>query len=319
MKKLFFLFAALLICMLLIVPLGAAFAEGDTADDGEMHILSAEDTSAETATTGAIDYSGVTMRSPVMRDENGKITNNYSTGLSCGASGVTLFTDHYYDLSFVYANKTDNSDSSIVPEIEIRDCPAEALNKYVRVNGGTVTIDRSPEPFSFTIAVLQNGEDLGSMRINVAKYKVDFSDILLLGIGVYALVTAITAKGTLFRNEFIKEGMEDDFRRSVRIAAAVVGLAMIAAALISIFGCTVDWLRWVKYALYLVAVIALIASLIITNRMTDKEKRAKAQATARTGGPTASSAAFEFDENEPTIDDVLANLNKDNNDNNAGE
>ncbi|MBQ1817729.1 MAG: hypothetical protein II124_03760, partial [Clostridia bacterium] len=49
---------------------------------------------------------------------------------------------------------------------------------------------------------------------------------------------------------------------------------------------------------------------VINSLMTDKNKRDKAQQTARTGGPTNSAAAFEFDGSEPTLDEVLADMEK---------
>lgn len=299
MKRLFSLFAAVLLLALCIAPLTvtAALAEGEAVTI----------TATETEASDKIDYEGLQLRQPVITDENGNITTKYSTGLSCG-SGVMMYVNHYYDIHFAYVNTKDKTESSVLPEIEIRDCDPQMQSKYVSVENGSVILKSSPEPYSLNIVLLQNGEELGAISISVVKFKVDFTDILMLGIGIYALVTAITASGALFRNDFIKDGREDDFKKYVRIAAAVVGLCLIGVALVSIFGCTVDWLRIVKYTLFGVAVIALIASLVITSRLTDKDKRAKAQATARTGGPTNSAAAFEFDENEPTIDDVLNKL-----------
>lgn len=307
----------MLICMLVLVPIHSALA-AEAEDAGEVITLTSagegEDTVGITsASDGAVNYDELSLKSPSIRDENGKITTKYSGGLSCG-SNMILFTDHYYDIHFDYVNKSDGSASSVVPELEIRDCPSNILGKYVRVENGSVIVEPSEEQYSFNLVLLQNGKDVAGMGMSVAKYKVEFSDILILGIAVYALVTAITGTGAMFKNEFIKEGKEEDFKKYVRICALIVGVCMLAVAFISIFLCSKDNLAWLKYVLFGVGIAALIASLVITSKMTDKEKKAKAMAAGRTGSVGDSSAAFEFDEDEPTIDDVLANMkNKDEN------
>ncbi|MBQ1893242.1 MAG: hypothetical protein II155_03970, partial [Clostridia bacterium] len=65
-----------------------------------------------------------------------------------------------------------------------------------------------------------------------------------------------------------------------------------------------------RYVLFGIGLAALIAAMILNTVFTDKEKKQKAQATALTGGNTSSAAAFEFDENEPTVDEVLAEIEK---------
>ena len=46
-------------------------------------------------------------------------------------------------------------------------------------------------------------------------------------------------------------------------------------------------------------------------KLLHKEKKAKAYANGRTSGSTSSAAAFEFDDDEPTLDDVLAKIEAD--------
>lgn len=298
MKRIFGAAALLLVCLMLLVPVTLAFAEG-----------------SDTATTGSIDYSKFTP-SYNITDGDGNATKSYSLGLGCGMGGITLFTDRDYMINFAYAANDSNAGEPPVPELELSASDPAALEKYLSVENGSVRVKAGSEPYSFNVAIKQNGEVTNmALNFNVAKYKLDFTDILLVAIGVYAIASAITGTGALFRNEFIKDGMEDKFKKTVRIAALIVGLCMIGVALLSIFGVRNDGLSWLKYVLFGIAMVTLIGSFVLTSRMTDKEKRAKAQATARTGGPTNSAAAFEFDENEPTIDDVLANINKNDPDN----
>ena len=310
MKRFFSVFALMLIMSLVLLPFGAAFAtDGDgglvsePADEGDgvMTILSSEDEAAETDENSAITYA--------VYDGSGKETRNFSQGLGCGLTGYTFYTDHDYKISFVYVNsKTSEKIKDAV--VTIVDCDKSMQDKYLTVEGNSVIIKAGKENYSFKIAIVEDGTVTSSqLPINVAKFKVEFTDIILMGIGVYALVTAITGSGAMFRNEFIKEGREDDFKKYVRICAAVVGVCMLAAAAISIFACSIDsmFLKVLRYVLFGIGIAALIGSLVITSRMTDKEKKAKAMTGGRAGASN-SSAAFEFDENEPTIDDVIANM-----------
>ena len=319
MKRFLTLTAALLICLMAFVPCVTAFAtdegsSGDISGDGEMTITSSQDDLTVGASPAQIDYSQYTLN-PSITDGEGKATRSYSTGLGCGAGGLTLFTNHQYIINFDYSPK----ENAPVAELVIEDCDPEMQAKYVNVDGGSVHINTGDEPFSMTIVLLQNGEPTGTrLPLKVSKYKVDLTDVLIAAIGVYALITAITGKGNMFRNDFIKEGKEEQYKKLVRIASAVIAIAMLGVAAISIFGVSNDSLNWVKYTLFGIGLAALIATFVISGRFTDKEKRAKAVA----GGPAPmhnSSAAFEFDDDEPTLDDVLAKIDSEkaeNNDNN---
>ena len=295
MKRIISVFALLLMCALVLVPV-FALAESDTTTTGA---------------DGKIDYSQFSPAYSIT-DGDGNNTKAYSLGAGCGMGGITLFTDHDYKINFTYASNDDSVEPPVA-DIEILNCDPAMQEKYLSIENGSVRVKAGNEPFGFTLALKQNGEVTNNaLSFNVSKFKVDLTDILLLGIGVYALVTAITGTGAMYRNEFVKDGMEDKFKKTVRIAALIVGICMIGVALLSIFCSGNESLSWLKYVLFGIAVATLIGSLILTSRMIDKDKRTKAQATARTGGPTNSAAAFEFDDDEPTIDDVLANMNNKN-------
>jgi|GEM_PF-1885321 len=304
MKRTLAAFALLLLCLFVVLPAFSAFAEGEGITDGE------------------IDYSKFTARLDSLTDGEGNRTNAFSTGLSCGANGYTLYTGRDYSINIIYtANDSASTEQVPVAELEIIDCDPAMKEKYLSIENGSVKVKAGNDKYSFKVLLLQNGKSTEqAVPFNVASHKLELNDILLLGIGAYALLTAITGSGSMLRNEFVKDGMEDKFKKTVRIASAVVGVAVIGVAVISIFCTASGKLNWLKYVLLVVAVGALIAALILANKMTDKEKRAKAQATARTGGPTNSAAAFEFDDDEPTIDDVLAKINNENaSDNNGGQ
>ena len=336
MKRFLSLFALLLAVSMVLIPFASALASTDTSeqaspDDGEdvMTILSSEEDSsddkanasddeadgdllttgaesAEAAATAAaedIDTSGMSVTFSVF-DGEGNETRNFSGGTGCFSTGYTFYTDHDYKISYIY---TDGSEKVKEAAIRVIDCDPEMQSKYLKVEGNTLSIKAGKENYSFKVALFENGAVTDKqMQINVARFKVEFTDILILGIGVYALATAITGTGAMFRNEFIKEGCEEKFKKYVRICSAVVGVCMLGVAAISIFLCGNEKAVYAKYALFGIAVAALIGSLVITSKMTDKEKKAKAYASGRTGGVSDSSAAFEFDEDEPTIDDVLA-------------
>ncbi len=298
MKRLLSLIAAMLIFALLLVPFVTASASSD--EDG---------VSDETVTASAeeFDYSSFTPIIKSITDGAGKSTKAYSSGFGCGFGGLTLFVNHVYNLNFDYT-VTQGDDEAPVPELKITGCDTEIKDRYISVQGGTVTVNAGNEPFSFTVIVMQNGEETENrLAVSVAKFKVEFTDLLLATLGFYALYTAISGRGSMFRNDFIKEGKEQSYKKTIRVFAVIIAVGMLAGAAVSIFCVGNDKLVWLRYLLFGIAIASLIASMIYSSRMTDKEKRAKAMVHG--GSNTGSSAAaFEFDDDEPTLDDVLAKL-----------
>lgn len=156
-----------------------------------------------------------------------------------------------------------------------------------------------------------NGSAVGQnepLKLEVAPRGISLFDVIIGAMGLYLLYSAIVCKGKLFQNDFIKEGMEDKHKTIVRITSLVIGVLMLATVAIALLD---------KYGKYRVATlvifglvfIAFIISTILLRRCTDQEAKRKAMTDRYAGGGLRKTpaAAFIFDENEPTVDDVKKN------------
>ena len=231
--------------------------------------------------------------------------------LSCLSAGASFYINHGYILKAMYYdsnNKSyETSDQLILGVI--------TDSEYVHVDGNTVTLDPAPEPYVFTLRVADSSANSGEVDypLDVKKIKIEFADILLLAVAAYVLVEAIRGKGSLFKDEFIKEDKHEQFKKLMRLVCFVVAAVLIAAAVLSIFFSYIDGMEIVRYVLFGIGLAGLVSMIVINNVFTDKEKRAKAYQGGGSGTPVNSSAAFEFDDDEPTLDDVLADLEKEKN------
>ena len=150
-----------------------------------------------------------------------------------------------------------------------------------------------------------NGKTIDVENYKVAPRSISLFDVIIGAMGLYLLYSAIVGKGKLFQNDFIKEGMEDKHKTIVRITSLVIGILMIATVAIALLD---------KYGKYRVATlvifglvfIAFIISTILLRRCTDQEAKRKAMTDRYAGGGARKTpaAAFIFDGNEPTVDDV---------------
>lgn len=228
--------------------------------------------------------------------------------LSCLGGGITFFIRHAYSLSAVYYDSNgktyDTSDRLILG--------VEGATDTVRVEGNKVFMDPSDKEYSFTIRLYDPTSETGEVkqRIDVTKYKLELSDILIAAVALYLLVSAVRGKGSLFNDEFIKEAKKDQFKKLMRLICIVIGIVFLVSALLSILFSYLDWVPVARYVLFGVGLAGLITMVIINNLFTDKEKRAKAYQGGGGGSSHNSSAAFEFDEDEPTLDEVLENIEK---------
>ena len=283
----------------------------DTTTTGASDTTTTGDSEGDAATTGA-DHPETATEDPysiglfVTDGEGNRIQD--SGAMSCLGGAVNLYIENEYILTAKYYKGTqifDATEDKLVLGVE-------GGEKYITVVGNEIRLAAAPEPYTFTIKLVDNKSESGEMQFGVAvkRFKIDIPDLLVGFIGIYVIVNAITGKGSLFTDRFIKEEKKKSFKRIMRTLAAVAGIAFIAACAIGVCFSFKPWATTVRYICFGVGVAALIAMIVINNLMTDKEKRRKEQATALTGGHTSSNAAFEFDENEPTIDDVLAELDK---------
>ncbi len=167
-------------------------------------------------------------------------------------------------------------------------------------------------------------------------------DILVLGIGVYVLVSAIRGKGRLFVAPGIKEEYKEKFPKLLRKLYAVIGVSMllnggssIAMSLLYEYKETVpatdaaaaqyeliprmelgefSFLTPQFFSIFTivclgVAIAMIVLLIVFTRRMTDKEAAAKAQAeqnAAKQGQPRRSMPTSAFDFSEANATDAPA-------------
>lgn len=155
-----------------------------------------------------------------------------------------------------------------------------------------------------------NGSTAAEVTVPIQGKGLTLFDIVIAALGLYLIVSAILGKGRLFDSSFVREGMEKKHKTIVRVTSLIVGLLMLATVAISAFD-AYDKLRVVKIVLFGVMVAVFIVSAVLMSKCMDREKRREAQ-DARYGSSAKHSpdAAFEFDENEPTVDDITSDKNE---------
>lgn len=149
-----------------------------------------------------------------------------------------------------------------------------------------------------------NGSELKeTVKLNVNRQSVSLFDIVMFVIGLYLLYSAISGRGRIFDAEFVKEGMEAKHKKAMRISCLAAAVIMIAAGVVSAldgFG----KLQTVSMILFGLLCAVFVAAIIWTGKYVDKNAKREAQQQPGGGTPRAPKAAFEFDDDEPTIDDV---------------
>lgn len=149
-----------------------------------------------------------------------------------------------------------------------------------------------------------NGSELKeTVKLNVNRQSVSLFDIVMFVIGLYLLYSAISGRGRIFDAEFVKEGMEAKHKKAMRISCLAAAVIMIAACVVSAldgFG----KLQTVSMILFGLLCAVFVAAIIWTGKYVDKNAKREAQQQPGGGVPRAPKAAFEFDDDEPTIDDV---------------
>ena len=149
-----------------------------------------------------------------------------------------------------------------------------------------------------------NGSELKeTVKLNVNRQSVSLFDIVMFVIGLYLLYSAISGRGRIFDAEFVKEGMEAKHKKAMRISCLAAAVIMIAAGVVSAldgFG----KLQTVSMILFGLLCAVFVAAIIWTGKYVDKNAKREAQQQPGGGVLRAPKAAFEFDDDEPTIDDV---------------
>ncbi len=209
-------------------------------------------------------------------------------------------------------SKTEKADNSVSFTLKMYDteagaepveAPADAYSYEIRDNG-YLYINSSVIGYAEIEAHCANGSNFGPEKFTIAGRGISLWDIIILGIGIYLLVSAIIGKGKLFENEFIIAGKEKQHKTIVRIASLVVSILMIASAALAAFD-KYGKLSTLKLIILGVMLAVFIAAMLMLRKCVDQKAKREAQEAKYTGGPgKAPSAAFEFDENEPTVDDI---------------
>lgn len=302
MKSLKKLLLVTLSLVLMLALCGAVLA-AETGDKGE-----SEPAAGDTTTTGAVTETeaaavkGDQVTYETLDSEGNPIR---VSGTAACSGSAPLYVNHDYTLNFKYydtaTRQTFDPDKVIVVKVETdSDC--------VTQEGNTIRLAASEKPYTFRVTVEMPDGTEASGDFGVNRFNFSILEIVIAFLGGYVIVSALRGRGSLFTDEFIKEEKKADFKRIMRIMAIVCGLALIASAVLTVCFSYIEGVNIARYICLGLAFVLLIGMAVVNSVMTDKEKRDKAQQTARTGGPTNSSAAFEFDGTEPTLDEVLADI-----------
>ncbi|MBQ4341349.1 MAG: hypothetical protein II756_02450 [Clostridia bacterium] len=324
MKTLKKLILAVTVLALMLALCTAVFAsEGDTTTTGESAAAGDTATTGESATTGETDgASAEATAAPAATDPASAVADQvtYETvdgngnpvrisGLAaCSGGSAPLYIGHEYTINFKYYS-TSRRETVDPGKVIIKSVESES--DKVSFDGNTVHIAASDTPLTFKVTVEMPDGAEASGDFSVSRFNFSILELVIAFLGGYVIISALRGTGSLFTDEFIKEEKKASFKRIMRIMAIVCGLVLIASAVATVCFSYIDGINIVRYVCLGLAFVLLIGMAVINSLMTDKDKRDKAQQTARTGGPTNSSAAFEFDGSEPTLDEVLADIEKD--------
>lgn len=118
-------------------------------------------------------------------------------------------------------------------------------------------------------------------------------DIFQVAIGVYLLFFAITGKGAIYKNEYVKQGMEQKYYKTIRIGIAVLGPVVMLSGAIGMF-------NWdapngvFSLTVWGISLAGFIALMVMTSRLTVKQKD-RPVAPPR---PAGKHPAFDFDDED---------------------
>lgn len=227
--------------------------------------------------------------------------------LSCLTGGsVDLYIKHDYQIvAKLYNSKGEYLEPDTKLILGVDDAGGHTTLEHNRV-----ILQASDKPYTFNLRIMsttaENGET--SYPISVKRFKLEATDLLIAALAIYVIVSVFRKSGSMFSNEFIKEDKKPLYNKLMVALGIAAGIVLIAGAVLGICFSYLDWTKIARYVLMGLGAVLVIGMFVINSVMTDKDKRDKAQQTARTGGGNASKAAFEFDGTEPTLDEVLENM-----------
>ncbi len=123
--------------------------------------------------------------------------------------------------------------------------------------------------------------------------------IFEVGLGVYILYGAVIKPGQMFKNENIKKGMEEQYRKMIRLFSFILGPLMIATGVVDYLNTRSGNGGWnlPLFILWGLTFIGMVFLFVFALRMTDRSKKSQSAGKPR-GEKPAPRAAFEFDEEE---------------------
>ncbi len=129
---------------------------------------------------------------------------------------------------------------------------------------------------------------------------------LQLAIGAYLLYAAITGKGKVFDNEFLKVPREE-YVKKLRILAAIAGVVLTVSSVLEMVGAVVPGspLGWVSWALGLASILPMMVySAKATDKAAAKANQRTAQSAAQKSGGDPLRSAFVFDEEDEETEET---------------
>ncbi len=126
-----------------------------------------------------------------------------------------------------------------------------------------------------------------------------FFGMFQLLLGVYLIYGAITGKGQLYTAQNIKKGMEEKYKKTMRIFSWVLAPLLLTQGVVDLMQGSGEAyqpaLYTVSIVLWVIVMIGVIAMAVCTYRLTDRSRPAQNRNNAQ---PAIPRAAFEFDEPE---------------------
>lgn len=125
----------------------------------------------------------------------------------------------------------------------------------------------------------------------------DLFGLMELAAGAYLSFSAISGKGHVFRNEAVKKGMEQTYKKRIRLLSALLGPVLLALGIVDLISGdqTGGTLFTVSIVLYCIGLVLLGILVGISIAMTDRKKQKQtSKVTAKSDAMPHS--AFDFDE-----------------------
>jgi uncharacterized membrane-anchored protein len=114
-------------------------------------------------------------------------------------------------------------------------------------------------------------------------------DAFMIGTGVYLLFNAITGKGKIYENNSLKKGMEEKYRKVLRISLFVLS----ALSILNGVSTMLNWNKYISIGLFALLMISLVTLMVFTYRMTERSVQPAAQEPRSRKHP-----AFDFDDED---------------------